>query len=131
MMKKIRHWALLAAIVACFGASSTTQASTAQQLSPVYIDPDHGFIYFLVANNGFKTIKNLFGTVYGYGSPVRRGTWQVNNPHSEGLKVSLGDHRPGSAALYRFMVTRDNMDFTGYRLTIKEESLFFKSKLRQ
>lgn len=130
-MKIVRRWAYLAATIACFGFSSTAQSLTAQQLSPVYIDPDNGVVYFLVANNGFKTINNLFGTVYGYGSVARKGVWQVNNPHSQGIKVSLGAHRPGSVALYRFMVTQDNMDFTGYMLQVKEDGLFFPLKIRR
>lgn len=129
-MKIVHRWTVLAAFIACLGVSSTAQSFTAQQLSPVYIDPENGFVYFLVANNGFRTINNLFGTVYGYGSPVRKGTWQVNNPHSEGMKVSLGAHRPGSTSLYRFMVTPDNMDFTSFALKIEEDSLFFPSKVR-
>ncbi len=129
-MKIVRRWAVFAAITACLGVSSPAQSFTAQQLSPVYVDPDGGFVYFLVQNNGFRTINNLFGTVYGYGSSMRSGMWQVNNPHSQGIKVSLGAHRPGSAALYRFMVAPDNMDFTDFMLKINENSLFFPIRLR-
>jgi len=124
-MKYFHRYAYLAAIVACFGVSSPAQSLTVEQLSPVYVDPDSGFVYFLVKNNGYRTINNLFGTVYGYGSLVRSGTWRVNNQHSQGIKVSLGDHRPGSTALYRFMVTPDNMDFSNFMLKINENSLFF------
>ncbi len=124
-MKYFQRWAFAAAIFATFCLSAPLSAQTARQMSPVYIDPDNGFVYFLVSNNGSKTISNLFGTVYAYGSPVRPGLWRINNPHAEGMKVSLGAHRPGSAALYRFMVSSDNMDFTNYMLGIDDDSLFF------
>ena len=83
----------------------------ATQLNPVYIDPHAGFIYFLVLNNGQRTISNLFGTVYGAGSVARRGAYLINNPNTDGIKVSIGAHISGSVAMYRFVVAPDNMDF--------------------
>jgi len=125
-MKKRLGRLLCAAIFACAAAApATAQVLQAQQLTPVYIDPDHGFVYFLVKNNGSTTIHNLFGWVFGFGSPAREGAYLVNNPHSEGLKVSLGPHIPGSVALYRFMAAPDNMDFANYRLLVHKESLRF------
>ncbi len=118
----------LAAIFAWFALATPVMGQNASQLLPVYLDQQNGFVYFLVQNNGSKTIYNLFGWVYGSGSPSRKGVYLINNPNQEGMKISLGEHVPGSAAMYRFPVTADNMDFTEYRLAVNTLSLRYPTR---
>lgn len=125
-MKKLRIWIVFAAIIATVALSAGhSHAFQASPLKPVYIDPENGFVYFLVRNNGVRTIKSLYGRVFGAGSPYRPGVYLLNNPHSGGLKVSLGPHLPGSVAMYRFMISTDRMDFSDYGLLVMDDSLFY------
>lgn len=121
-MKRIAVICLLfGAIFALPGFSS---AQNAVQLDPVYIDRDNGFIYFLVLNRWGKDINSLYGRVYGYGLPKIPGIMLTNNPHSPGMKVSLGGHLPGSSALYRFRLPEEMTVFPHYNLVINDDSLF-------
>ena len=115
----------VAMAAAIFAWPGHAMGQSAAQLTPVYVDRDGGHIYFLVRNRGVDTIHNLFGWVYGYGARERPGAYLVNNPHAQGLKVSLGDHVPGSVAMYRFTATASLwLYFPAYTLLVSDSSLF-------
>lgn len=127
-MKKLHVLTVFAAIIAMIALSTgAAHAFRANPLKPVYIDPENGFVYFLVRNNGIRTIESLYGRVFGAGSPYRPGVHLLNNPHSGGLKVSLGPHQPGTVAMYRFMVSTDRLDFENFGLLIMDDSIFYAS----
>ncbi|MBI4665381.1 MAG: hypothetical protein HY751_03100 [Nitrospinae bacterium] len=115
-------WAIIA-----FGPA---MASNARPLDPVYIDRDAGFVYFLVENRWKTDIESLYGWVYGHGSPSVPGVYLSNNPHIQGMKVSLGSHVPGSAALYRFPLRGDSTEFPRYSLAVNDKSLFHPVNMR-
>lgn len=123
--------AITAALVwAIFSWVAPADAENAVQLTPVYIDRGAGYVYFLVGNRGDRTISNLYGWVYGFGSSERPGAYLLNNPHSQGLKVSLGDHRPGTVAMYRFMTPPEKLLFQNYFLIVQDEGLRHPWRLR-
>lgn len=109
---------------AIFAIPNPSSAGKTIQLDPVYIDRDNGFVYFLVQNRWDKNINNLYGWVYGYGLPKIPGVMLTNNPHSPGMKVSLGGHAPGSTAMYRFKVPEEMTMFPHYNLVVNDDSLF-------
>lgn len=109
---------------AIFAIPPLSSAGRAIQLDPVYIDRDNGFVYFLVQNRWEKNITSLYGWVYGHGLPKFPGAHLTNNPHSPGMKVSLGGHIPGSTAMYRFKLPEEMTVFPNYNLVINDNSLF-------
>lgn len=121
-MKRIAVICIL--LGAIFALPGLSYAGNAVQLEPVYIDRDKGFVYFLVQNRWDKNINNLYGRVYGYGLPKIPGVMLANNPHSPGMKVSLGGHLPGYSALYRFRLPEEMTVFPYYNLVINDDSLF-------
>lgn len=121
-MKRIAVICVL--IGAIFAIPTLSSAGKAIQLEPVYIDRDKGFVYFLVQNRWEKNITSLYGWVYGHGLPKIPGVMLTNNPHSPGMKVSLGGHIPGSTAMYRFKLPEEMTVFPHYNLVINDDSLF-------
>ncbi|MBI5814968.1 MAG: hypothetical protein HZB29_05095 [Nitrospinae bacterium] len=114
-------FATITAILASYGVSS---ASYGEQLAPVYIDREAGYVYFLVQNNWNKPINNLFGWVYGSDPKGREAARLVNNPHQQGMKVSIESHSPGNAGLYRFKIPAEYSAYPEYRLIIQNDSLY-------
>jgi hypothetical protein len=121
-MKRIAVICILLGAIFAFPCLSS--AGKAVQLEPVYIDRDNGFVYFLIYNKWDKYINSLYGRVYGYGLPKIHGIMLTNNPHSPGMKVSLGGHVPGSTAMYRFKLPEEMTVFPHYTLVINDDSLF-------
>ncbi|MGK7345587.1 MAG: hypothetical protein ACNS63_07240 [Candidatus Nitrospinota bacterium M3_3B_026] len=120
---------LAAALAAAISARpGPAMGQSAVQLTPVMVDRAGGFVYFLVMNKGLHTIENLFGWVYGHGAPEAPGAYLVNNPHAQGQKVSLGEHVPGSAAMYRFAVAEAGAFFPRYTLLVSDKSIFHKRR---
>jgi len=116
-------FAVLVAVFAGYGASF---ASNAAPLEPAYIDRDAGYLYFLVQNNWDKPIKGLFGRVYGYGASGAPNVWYlVNNPHQEGMKISLEEHVPGATGMYRFKIPEDFAGFPRYSLKVENGSVYY------
>ncbi len=107
--------------------NTPARAQNALQIPPAFIDREHGFTYFLVRNQWSHTVNNIFGSVYGFGSLNFPGLHIINNPHSEGMKVSLGIHYPGSVAMYRFQIPSGRLFFPKYILRINDNSLFYPS----
>jgi len=130
-MRWTRFLPLAALTAAIFAWPGHACAQSAVQLTPVFIDKDHGYVYFLVRNRSAETINNLFGWVYGYGSEERPGTHLINNPHAQGMKVSLGDHVPGSVAMYRFMIPENWMNYPRFSLLVADDGLFYPRKAGQ
>lgn len=125
-MSRIAAISLL--FMALFAQQGYSFAGKALQLGPTFIDRENGYVYFLVHNGWDRKIVNLFGSVYGYGLPNIPGAMLVNNPHSRGMKVSLGEHIPNSTAMYRFMLSTDLAVFPGYKLVVNDDSLFHQLK---
>lgn len=121
-MKRIAVICLL--LGAIFAMPSLSVAANAVQIEPVYIDRDCGFVYFIVQNRWNQSINKLYGWVYGYGFPRISGVMLINNPHSPGMKVSLGGHIPGSAAMYRFKLPEGMTVFPQYTLIVNDDSIF-------
>lgn len=121
-MKRIAVICLL--LGAIFAMPSLSVAANAVQIEPVYIDRDCGFVYFIVQNRWNQSINKLYGWVYGYGLPRISGVMLINNPHSPGMKVSLGGHIPGSAAMYRFKLPEGMTVFPQYTLIVNDDSIF-------
>lgn len=92
-------------------------------IPPSYVDPEHGYLYFMIYNAGARQINNVFGWVYGTGSDERPGTHLINDPHAQALKVSLGRHVPGSLGLYQFAVSPDSLIFDSYALVVRDKAL--------
>lgn len=126
----LARFILVAAIIAG-GVNSPAFGQSATQVPPAFIDPDQGFVYFLVLNRWGRTINNVFGRVLGYGLRELPGAHLLNNPHQEGLKVSLGKHIPGSVAMYRFQTPGAWMFFPEYTLLINDHSLFQPRKYQR
>jgi hypothetical protein len=121
-MKRIAVICLL--FVAIFALPGLSVAENAVQLEPVYIDRDNGYVYFIVQNRWDQDIKKLYGWVYGHGLPKIHGIMLANNPHSPGMKVSLGEHIPRSSAMYRFKLPEEMTVFPHYRLVVNDDSVF-------
>ncbi|VAX22856.1 hypothetical protein MNBD_NITROSPINAE01-761, partial [hydrothermal vent metagenome] len=81
-MKTFLRPLLLTAIFALC-ANVPSHAANAVTLPPTFIDADQGYVYFLIANGGEHTIKNLFGWVYGYNSAYKPGINLLNNPNAQ------------------------------------------------
>jgi hypothetical protein len=115
---------------AIFALPGFASAGNAVQLEPVYIDRDNGFVYFIVQNRWDRDISKLYGWVYGYGLPKIPGIMLTNNPHSPGMKVSLGGHIPGSSAMYRFKLPEEMTVFPQYSLVLNDDSVFHSQLTR-
>ncbi|MBF0169669.1 MAG: hypothetical protein HQK87_01045 [Nitrospinae bacterium] len=107
-------------------APRIAEAAYAKAVPPTLVDRGDGFVYFTVYNGWSHPITNLFGKVYGYGLRGLRGAMLINNPDQAGMKVSIGLHRPGTYALYRFKTPEGWTVFPRYALTLVEENLFHK-----
>lgn len=121
-MKRIAVICML--LGAIFAMPALSEASNAVTLEPVYIDRENGYVFFIVQNRWDRDIDKLYGWVYGYGLPRIQGLMLANNPHSPGMKVSLGGHIPGSAAMYRFRLPEEMTAFPHYNLVIHDDSVF-------
>lgn len=102
---------------------SVANAQSAVAVRPVMIDRENGFVMFMVKNNWTDTIGTLFGKVYAYAKAGGGVAAVVNNPNAGAIKISIGEHRPGSYALYRFQIPEDALNYPDYRLYIENLSL--------
>jgi len=128
-MKKRQLLPIVAILFALCSPGSAQGAMAVADPQLTLVDHDEGYVHFLVYNGWHKTIDSLYGRVYGYGGPERPGLHLVNNPHAQGMKISLGPHLPGSMALYRFMTPKDQTWFHRYTLTINDKSLHHPRKI--
>ncbi len=125
-VKTFRQLAFASAIIAVLcGNELAEPGPLALQLNPVYTDVERGYAYFLVRNRWNVPINALYGRIYGYDDQY----YLVNNPNVNGLKVSLGDHVPGSAALYRFKIYLDRKMLSQFSLQVDDRSIFSSSRM--
>ena len=108
----------------------TATAAYAMSVPPSFVDRANGFVYFVVYNGWEHTVDTLFGRVYGYGLPGRPGSYLINSPDQPAMKVSIGVHRPGRVALYRFKVPEGWTRFPRFGLTVGEKQLFYPRNVR-
>ncbi len=123
------HFFRLVGLISAFFAFSLlfhppgANAQSATAVRPVMVDRENGFVMFVVKNNWSETIGSLFGKVYAYAKAGGGVAAVVNNPNAGAIKISLGEHRPGTYALYRFKVPEDALYYPDYRLYIENLSL--------
>lgn len=112
------------------GFAPPVEAGHVTPVSPTLIDRGRGFVYFTLYNGWSEPITRLFGKVYGYGRPDLKTPALLNNPDQAGMKVSFGEHLPGSYAMYRFKIPTGWAVFPRYALEVREENYFTKRVYR-